>query len=275
MNPRKISLINQKGGVGKTSSCRNLGWYMAEQGYKTLLIDLDSQGNLSKSFFPEEALGQGTYEALTGGKVTLMQVKERLELLSGDSRLAALEKQLVAELDGPLRLRELLAKGEFKAYDFIFMDCPPSLGMLSSNGLAAADNLIVPLNCSLFSMQGTNDLLKAVKTIKRLFNPDLELLGFLINETNPVPVIEKQINEEIRETFTEKVFKREVSRCVKLEEAIALSVGVTALNGKGTEKIKAEVEALGREILERLGMTVRQPAINTLSAGQGSVYEQG
>jgi len=249
---KTIIFTNQKGGVGKTTLCRNIGWQLAANGYKVLLIDADGQGNLTKSFTDEET--QGLYDALTGSGIHFHEVRENLFLLSGGSKLSLLEKQLASEIDGYTRLSELIKTPDFEGFDLIFIDSPPSLGMLTANGLAASSYLVIPMNASLFSMQGTNDLMDTVGKVMKTFNPDLSLLGVVINTYDMIPVISRQIREEIIESFGEVMFKTVIHKSIKIEEAVALHCGVSDLTGTGTQKVRDEIEALSAELIVRLSM---------------------
>ncbi len=254
MSAKTIIFCNQKGGVGKTTLSRNLGYYLAQVGLKMLLIDVDGQGNLSLSFFDESNLNGSCYEALTGGEVKFQEITNHLNLLCSDSKLSSLEKQLVGEIDGHSRLKELLNREELSDYDLVFIDSPPSLGMLTTNGLAACDYLIIPLNPKLYSMQGCNKLMETVTTVRKTFNNNLQVLGFVINGYDKRLAIHREIKSEIEATYGEWVFKTSVSECVKLEESIALACGVTDLRGSGTFRVRRQIEELSKEILERLGM---------------------
>ncbi len=251
---KRILISNQKGGVGKTTLARNLGWHLATRGHRVLLVDADGQGNLSKSFFDEQVLRTtpGLGRALEGGRLEWLSVKDDLFLLPADPTLSLLEKRLVGELDGAFRLKRLLTQSDFDGFDLIFIDSPPSLGMLTANGLVAAQALLVPLQASLFSLQGTNDLLATMKTAVRTVNPGLQFLGVVVNGFDPVPVIGRQILAEIRTSFGERAFPTVVSKSVKIEEAVAQRVGVTSLTSSGTERIRAEIIALASELVERL-----------------------
>lgn len=253
-SPSRIIFTNQKGGVGKTTLCRNIGWQLAVNGYKVLLIDADGQGNLTKSFVEEETdlKVQGLYEALTGSGTYFHKIRENLFLLSGGSKLSLLEKQLASEIDGYTRLSELIKTSDFEGFDIIFIDSPPSLGMLTANGLAAASYLVIPMNASLFSMQGTNDLMNTVGKVTKTFNPDLSLLGVVINTYDKIPVISRQIREEIIESFKEIMFKTVIHKSIKIEEAVACQCGVASLTGAGTQKVKGEIESLSAELIVRL-----------------------
>jgi len=255
-SPATVIFTNQKGGVGKTTLCRNIGWQLAVSGYKVLLIDADGQGNLTKSLV-EEATDlevPGLYEALSGSGIHFHEIRENLSILSGGSKLSLLEKQLASEIDGYTRLKDILLQDDFRVFDLIFIDSPPSLGMLTANGLAAAMHLVIPMNASLFSMQGTNDLLETVGKVTKTFNPELSLLGVVINTFDMVPVISRQIREEIVESFREIMFKTVIHKSIKIEEAVALQCGVTSLQGTGTQKVRDEIEALSAELIVRLSM---------------------
>ena len=249
---KKVLITNQKGGVGKTTLTRNLGWYLASLGIKVLLVDSDAQGNLSKSFFEDEQLSLGLYEALEGGTFQLQEVRPNLSLLCGDKRLALLEKRFVAEIDGYLRLRDLLARSEFDSFEFALIDSPPSLGMMTANGLVASDFLLVPLSASVFSMQGTNDLLETAGKVMKSFNPGLKFLGAVLNCFDGVPLISREIRSEIIESFGDHAFSTVISKSIRVEEAAARHVGVSALSGPGTLKIQRELAALAEEFFQRL-----------------------
>jgi len=245
IKPATIVFSNQKGGVGKTTASFNIGIWLASEGYKILLIDTDPQANLSKSLV--EVPGFGLYEAITGIDYEPEEVKPNLWLLSGNVKLASLEKQLVAELDAYTRMRDLLLEEKYFEYDFILIDSPPSLGVLTVNALTASDFLIIPMNPSLYSMQGTNDLMATVSKVRKNYNPNLSLLGVIINAFDSIPSITRQIKKEIEETFKSKVFKTAISKSIQIEEAIASKKGVTSRKTKVSEEIKA----IGKEMMVR------------------------
>lgn len=257
---KKIVFSNQKGGVGKTTTSLQLGHYLSTtlkaslaECYKVLLIDVDPQGNLTKSLTDNP--GFGLYEALSGSDYEAEEIKPNLYLLSGDTKLALLEKSLIGELDAYRKLRELLEKEEFQAYDFILIDSPPSLGVLTINALTASDYLIIPMNPSLYSMQGTTDLIGTLSKVKKNLNPELSLLGVIINAFDNVPTISRQIRSEIEATFREKVFKTALSKSIKVEEAIASKSSIitsASLGNRKLSKIAEELKAIGEELLNRL-----------------------
>ena len=250
MSPRVLIFSNQKGGVGKTTLTREIGVTLAESGKRMLLVDCDPQGNLTKSLVDGSDSG-GLYEALEGrGEIRITELGEHLSLLAGDFRLSLLEKSLIGEIDGYGRLRELLADPRLSSYDLVFLDTPPSLGVLTVNALAAASDLVIPMNPSLYSMQGTNDLLRTVSKVRSSLNPSLSLLGVIVNAFDGVPVISRQIRAEIEASFGDKVFATVLSKSIRLEEAIASRRGV--IHQSGARRVADEVRALAAELLERL-----------------------
>jgi chromosome partitioning protein len=248
-----IIFSNQKGGVGKTTICRELGISLAFQGLVVLLVDCDPQGNLSKSLTSNEHTVPGLYEALEGGAVNIQNLGDNLSLLSGDFRLSGLEKSLVGEMDAYGRLTELFSSELFQAYDLILVDTPPSLGVLTGNALAAGKHIVIPMRPSLYSMQGTNDLVKTIAKVRKTLNPDLNLLGVIINGFDSVPVIVKEIRKEIEDSFGDKVFGTALSETIKFEEAIAEKKGVIHLKKLDKSRAKLEVERISVELLVRLG----------------------
>jgi chromosome partitioning protein len=247
-----IIYSNQKGGVGKTTTCRELGLYIASTGRSVCLIDTDPQGNLSRSLVPDEEIKTGLYEAFTGDAWELVRVNENLALLAGDKRLAGLEKSLVGEMDAFTRLKDLLDDERFRGFDYIFIDSPPSLGILTGNGLTAATHFVIPMSPALYTLQGTNDLMDTVSKVRRSLNPGLALLGVIINAYDSKPVISRQISDEIRQGFGDIVFASHLSRTIKIEEAIAGKTSVTELKKLDKSRAKDEVSAIGDELLTRL-----------------------
>jgi len=252
MNQKRIVFSNQKGGVGKTTLTRELGIYLATLGRSVLLIDFDPQANLTRSLADDPSAGSGAggcYEALTGQRYEQVEVQKNLFLLSGDIKMAVLEKSLIAEIDAYTRLGELLEHGSFHPFEYILIDTPPSLGVLTVNALTAAEHLVIPMNPSLYSMHGTNDLMNTVRKVKKGLNPGLGLLGVIINAYDSVPVITRQIKDEICSSFGEMVFPSVLSKSIRIEEAIALQSGVMALQ-KG--RVKDEIIRIGVELVCRI-----------------------
>jgi chromosome partitioning protein len=244
---------NQKGGVGKTTTCRELSLYIASLGRKVCIIDSDPQGNLTKSLVDEDELSSGLFEALRGEEFGLVPLTDTVTLLAGDRRLAALEKNLVGEMDAFTRLKDLLENGRFRGFDYIFIDSPPSLGILTGNGLAAATHFIIPMSPALYTLQGTNDLMETITKVRRSLNPGLTLLGVIINAYDSKPIITQQICREICEGFGDIVFNSHLSKTIKIEEAIAQRTSVTALKKLDKSRAREEIEEIGNELLKRLG----------------------
>jgi chromosome partitioning protein len=247
-----IIFTNQKGGCGKTTTTRELALYIALLGRKVCIIDLDPQGNLSRSLVADDEIKSGLYEALTGAAWELVKVNDNLALLAGDKRLSVLEKSLVGEMDAFTRLKDLLADERFLGFDYLFIDSPPSLGILTGNGLTASTHFVIPMSPALYTLQGTNDLMDTISKVRRSLNPGLKLLGVIINAYDSKPVISRQIHEEIRQGFGDIVFSTHLSRTIKIEEAIAEKASVTELKKLDKSRAKDEIQAIGDELLARL-----------------------
>jgi chromosome partitioning protein len=251
MRARTIIFSNQKGGVGKTTLTREIGLTLACGGKRVLLVDCDPQGNLTKSLVDGAEGAGGLYDSLQdSGAIRITELNETLSLLAGDFRLALLEKSLIGEIDAYSRLKALLGDPRVGAFDLVLLDTPPSLGVLTVNALAAATDLVIPMNPSLYSMQGTNDLLRTVSKVRSSLNPSLNLLGVIVNAYDSVPVITRQIRAEIEASFGEKVFATVLSKSIRLEEAIASRRGV--IQHAASHKVADEVRALAAELVQRL-----------------------
>ncbi|MCG8570534.1 MAG: ParA family protein [Spirochaetes bacterium] len=249
MNQTIILFTNQKGGVGKTTTCRELLFYFG-QNYRVLGIDTDPQGNLTKGLI--ENPETGLYDALTGPDYETAAVTDSIDLLAGDKRLTILEDSLIGQIDAFTRLKDLLEQERFKEYDFIFIDSPPNLKIMTSNAMAVSHHFILPMSPGLYTLQGTNDLMEIISKVRKSLNPELSLLGVIINAYDSKPVITRQITQEIMEAFGNKVFKTSLSRTIRLEEAIAEQTGVIHLKNVGKSRVKEEVKAIGLEMLSRL-----------------------
>jgi chromosome partitioning protein len=248
-----VIFANQKGGVGKTSTCRETGLYLGRKGIKLLFIDADPQGNLTRGLIDDESKN-GLYEALTDGKYELKAVTDNIKILSGDNRLTGLSKSLTGEIDGNTRLKEVLLRDEFKQFDLIFIDSRPAFDPLTINGLSSCTDVIIPMSCGQYTLQGTNDLLTSIAKVKSNFNPAIRITGVIINAYDGRPVIIREIREEIEEVFTDKVFKTMLSKTIRFEEAIDRKVGVIELKGPESVKIREEIGNLGDELLTRLAL---------------------
>jgi len=248
MKPSINLFINQKGGVGKTTLLREIGIYLSSVGKKVLFTDCDPQGNLTKSLV--ETVGSGLYDALEDGVISITAVRDNLFLLSADKRLAAFAKRISSEFDAYSRVSELLTKDEFQDFDYIFLDIPPGLGTLTVNGLAATDNIIIPMSPSMYSMHGANDLIETIDKARKQLNTGLNILGVIINCFDSRPIIMNQISDEIKGAFGSTVFDTPLSRSIVIEEVIASKIGIVEL--EESHKMKDEIKAIGEEFLKRI-----------------------
>lgn len=245
--PVIIAVANQKGGIGKSTTARELGFFLDKEGRRTLIIDADQQGNLSKGITRDDT--RGLYDAVTGNEYRIQAIRDNLFLLPGEQRLAGLEKALLGEVDVYTRLRDTLGPVLSGSYDYVLIDCPPNLGVLTINALALAGYVLIPMVPALYSMQGTNDLLETIRKVRTNLNPGLDILGIVIDMYDPRAHIVKEITAEIEGGFGDKVFCTRLCQSKKVEEAIAEQTGLVYMN---KSKIGGEIALLGSEILSRL-----------------------
>jgi chromosome partitioning protein len=224
-NPRLLALANQKGGVGKTTTAINLATALAAK-RKVLLVDLDPQGNASTGLgIPRSERGMGSYALLAGDRSLAELVRPTqvptLNLVAADAELAGAEVELVALPDRDRRLRQALsAAGTFLAdYDYIFFDCPPSLGLLTLNALVAADGVIVPLQCEFFALEGVSQITRTLDRVRRALNPALTLEGIVLTMYDRRNNLSELVAADVRGFFKEKVFDTVIPRNVRVSEA--------------------------------------------------------
>lgn len=216
-----ISLVNQKGGVGKTTSSVNLASALSLRSYQTLIIDLDPQGNASRAL-NSQASYAGIYQALcdhaTIEKTIQKTDMDNLFLISSDNHLSGFSVEAFQQKNWEFILKKKLDVLK-KDFDYILIDCPPSLGPLTLNALVASHRFIVPLQCEYYALEGLSQLIKTITRVKNNLNPDLEIQGILLTMFDSRNRLSKQIEAEVREHFESKVFQTIVPRNVRLSEA--------------------------------------------------------
>jgi len=219
-----ISIANQKGGVGKTTTAINLSASLAATEKRTLLIDCDPQGNASNGIGIEKSLiaEKNLYHSLTGNvplkDVIVSTQIPTLDIISSNRDLIGVEVEFVSLPDREKRLKDLLKRMD-APYEFIIIDCPPSLGFLTINSLVASDYLIIPLQCEYFAMEGLGYLLQTVKLIKARLNPSLALRGILLTMFDTRNRLSHRVAEDVRKHFGKRVFKTVIPRNVRLSES--------------------------------------------------------
>lgn len=222
-----VAIANQKGGVGKTTTAINLaaGLALRGNGKRTLLIDLDPQANSTMSFLDVSTVQRSVYDAIADPAVKMEDVilpspVPNLWVAPSRIALAKLEAKLIGEIDAHFRLKDKLEPIR-KLYPQIVIDCPPTLGLLTVNALVAATHLLIPIQSSYFALEGTDDLLETIEKVRQRPNPELQILGVVITMHDKRTALARDIQEQIRKVFGEKVFRTVISKSVRLEESPA------------------------------------------------------
>ena len=219
-----LAIANQKGGVGKTTTAINLSAALAMRGRSVLLVDLDPQANSSMSYLDVRSLQKSMYDVFTG-QAALTDIIQpspvpRLDVAPARIGLAKLEGQLVGELDAHFRLKDRLETIKDR-YEFVIVDTPPALGLITVNALVAATHLLIPVQSSYFALEGTDDLLETVERIRARPNPDLKLLGAVITLHDKRTTLSRDVQKAITEVFGGRVFETTISKSIRLEESPA------------------------------------------------------
>jgi chromosome partitioning protein len=251
--PRVLAVVNQKGGVGKTTTTVNLAAALAQAGRRVLLVDVDPQGNATMgSGVDKRTLARTVYHALLGlGELTGIRVRaERggYDLVPANRDLAGAEVELVELPSRETRLKSALERVAAD-YDYILIDCPPSLSLLTVNALAAAQRVLIPMQCEYYALEGLSDLVGTIKRVRANLNPALEIAGLLRTMYDPRNTLSLQVSRELEAHFGDKVFRTLVPRNVRLAEAP--SYGVPAVLWDPTSKGAQAYIALASEVLER------------------------
>jgi chromosome partitioning protein len=251
-NNRLLSLVNQKGGVGKSTTAINLGAYLATFGKKVLLVDLDPQANASSGLgILKTSTDKCIYHALVN-KVSPEKLIEKtkvegLSILPSSIELAGAEIELVSAISRETRLRSLL-KPLQPQFDYILVDCPPSLGLLTINALTASDEVIIPIQCEYYALEGLSRLLESIKLIKIHLNPDLEVDGVLMTMYDGRTRLSQQVVEEVRRFFPDKTYNTIIPRTVRLSEAPSFGQPIALYNS--TCKGAIAYKKLAKEVME-------------------------
>ncbi len=248
---RIISVANQKGGVGKTTTTVNLGSSLAYMGQKVLLVDMDAQGNATSGLGVRKPdVEQDIYDVLVNEvpivEAILPSSRENLDIVPATLQLAGAEIELTSMMARESRLKGALSELE-NHYDFILIDCPPSLGHLTINAFTASDSILIPVQCEYYALEGLSQLLNTVRLVQKHFNPTLEIEGVLLTMYDARTNLGAEVVEEVRRYFQEKVYETIIPRNIRLSEAPShgLSIVDYDIRSKGAEVY----QELAKEVL--------------------------
>jgi len=245
-----IVITNQKGGVGKTTTTVNLAGYLAKSGQKVLLIDLDPQGNTTSGLgIDKNTVERSLYDVLVR-ETPIQEIRIKTEIPNLDVApasvvLAAAEVELASQIAREHRLKSAIEKIRHE-YDYILIDCPPSLGILTINGLVSADSILIPVQTEFYALEGLSQLLHTVQRVRINLNPKLSLLGVLLTMYNKNTLLSRQVEEEVKKHFPNKVFDTIIPRNIRLAEAP--SYGKTIMHYDKFGKGAAAYKQLAKEV---------------------------
>jgi chromosome partitioning protein len=271
-----VAICNQKGGVGKTSTAVSMASCLAIEGRKTLLIDLDPQGNSTSGVGVDKTQVQRSiYQALLEGtplaEIILPSCVENLHIVPANTDLSATEVELVGELGREGRLRKALAALD-PSYQVVLIDCPPSFGLLTINALTAANSVLVPIQCEYYALEGLGQLMKSINLIKENLNPQLEIEGIVMTMADYRTKLTQEVIDEVRKHFAEKVYKTVIPRNIRLSEAPGFGKPIF-LYDKDSEGARKYKELTKEFILNNASLLYKAGYDN--SETQASVVNEG
>ncbi len=248
-----IAIFNQKGGVGKTTTTVNLSAAVGIAGKKVLVVDIDQQGNTTSGFgINKKELKLSSYDVLIGNTkadAAILHTKfKNIEIIPSNRQLAGAEVELISLEHRESQLKNALAPLS-ENYDYIFVDCPPSIGLVSINGLCAADTFLVPMQCEYLAMEGLSQLMASVREVKRLYNPSLDLEGIVLTMYDGRLNLTQQVVNEVKKYFANKIYSSAIPRSVRVSEAPSYGVPIQYYDPKG--KGAKAYDELAKEFLKR------------------------
>lgn len=248
---RVISIANQKGGVGKTTTAVNISAILAKRGKKVMLIDADPQGNASSGLGLEKDMENSLYDVLINDaniEDTLQDTEiKTLKVCPSNMDLAGAEVELVSEMSREQRLKEKLDEVK-DTYDFVIIDCPPSLGLITLNAFTASDSVLIPVQCEYFALEGLGQLLNTINLVKKHLNKTLEVEGAVLTMYDMRTNLSNQVVKEVKRYFEDKVYKTVIPRNIKLSEAPSFGMPIIMYDAKS--KGARAYEKLSRELLK-------------------------